>query len=480
MRLHHQRRRADAVAEEADALHQRALGDAGGREDDVLARREILRPVDPLEVGDAHRAAALLVLRRVDDEPREDLAAEAAHGRRREHALGRAADAHHGVHAAADRPPRRCRPTDRRRRSGGCARRWSRISSISVLVTRTIEHDDDEVLDAAAERLRDRAQVEAHRRVEIDDVARARPDDELLHVDVGRVQQAAVLGRRQHGQRIGRTGRAQVGALERIDGDVDLRILAPVVVLGRPCRPSRRCRASAPRRARPRRSRSCRRSARSPSRGASLRRPPGPTCGGRPVPSCARRRSPPAPRRAGSRARDRNRAGEPFTASRAVWALASRSWSLCTLVGRQLAPRRPVVPVAEQVVGLHDLVDFARALVDHGTLAVAIEAAHRVFVRVAVGAVDLDRVGRRRARTRRSRTTWPARSRACCGGLRSSAIRNAATAAATPDSPTPSARSSLSRAGTSRSRGRTSSARARTSRWHRGTPGSARSRRPQP
>ena len=91
-----------AVAEEAHALHQRAVGDAGRGEDDVLARREILRLVDPLEVGDAHGAAALLVLRRVHDEPREDLAAQAAHRRRREHAFGRAADAHHRVHAAAD------------------------------------------------------------------------------------------------------------------------------------------------------------------------------------------------------------------------------------------------------------------------------------------------------------------------------------------------------------------------------------------
>jgi hypothetical protein len=67
-----------------------------------------------------------------------------------------------------------------------------------------------------------RAQVEAHRRVEIDDVARARADDELLHVDVGRMQQAALLGRREHRKRVGRAGRAQVRAFERIDGDVDL------------------------------------------------------------------------------------------------------------------------------------------------------------------------------------------------------------------------------------------------------------------
>ena len=67
-----------------------------------LARREILRPVDLLEVGDPHRAAALFVLRLGDDQPREDLAVQAAHRRRRQHAFRRAAGAHHRVHAAAD------------------------------------------------------------------------------------------------------------------------------------------------------------------------------------------------------------------------------------------------------------------------------------------------------------------------------------------------------------------------------------------
>ena len=36
------------------------------------------------------------------------------------------------------------------------------------------------------------------------------------------MQQAAAFGRREHGDGVGRAGRAQVRALERIDGDVDL------------------------------------------------------------------------------------------------------------------------------------------------------------------------------------------------------------------------------------------------------------------
>src|SRR2546421_9124489 len=72
--LHDHGARADAVAEEPDAFHQRPLGDARRGEDDVVARREIPRLVDLLEIGDAHGAAPLLMLGLADDETREDLA----------------------------------------------------------------------------------------------------------------------------------------------------------------------------------------------------------------------------------------------------------------------------------------------------------------------------------------------------------------------------------------------------------------------
>src|SRR5262249_40417800 len=98
-----------AVAEEADAAHQRAVGDAGRCEDDAVAGREIFRAVDLVEGGNPPRPAALLVSRFADDEPGEDLAVQTAHGRRGEHPFGRAAGAHHRVHAGAD---------DRRRDAG--------------------------------------------------------------------------------------------------------------------------------------------------------------------------------------------------------------------------------------------------------------------------------------------------------------------------------------------------------------------------
>ena len=146
----------------------------------------------------------------------------------------------------ADRSPSRDQPDARAGRADLLDQR---------LVARPVEHDDDEILDVALEAAGDRVEVLGHRRVEADGILRARTDDELLHVEVGRMQQTAAFGGREHGDRVRRAGRAEVRALERIDGDVDLRQVEACAgaVLRAPCRPSRRCRASAPRRARLRR-----------------------------------------------------------------------------------------------------------------------------------------------------------------------------------------------------------------------------------
>src|SRR5207237_6161078 len=51
---HHERVRATARAEEADAAQERAVGDARRDEDDLLAGREVVRMVDLVRVADAH------------------------------------------------------------------------------------------------------------------------------------------------------------------------------------------------------------------------------------------------------------------------------------------------------------------------------------------------------------------------------------------------------------------------------------------
>jgi hypothetical protein len=54
----------------------------------------------------------------------------------------------------------------------------------------------------------------------------ARADGDLVHVDVGRVEQRAAFGHRHHGDRARHVLGAERGALERIDRDVDFRPLS--------------------------------------------------------------------------------------------------------------------------------------------------------------------------------------------------------------------------------------------------------------
>src|SRR4030095_10639656 len=93
------------------------------------------------------------------------------------------------------------------------------------------------------------------------------------------------------------------------------------------------------------------------------------------------------PTHAGSRATGRNRTApkDPSVP------LSKSSWSSC-LPRWQIAARRSVRSIAEQVISLHDLVNLAGALVDDGPLAVAIEPPDGILVRVAVGAMNLHRV----------------------------------------------------------------------------------------
>ena len=92
-----------------------------------------------------------------------------------------------------------------------------------VGVARAVEHQRGDVLGLHALGLGERDDVLVGGRVEIDDAGRiARADRDLLHIDVGRVQQRAALGHGHDGDGAGHVLGAERGAFERIDGDVDL------------------------------------------------------------------------------------------------------------------------------------------------------------------------------------------------------------------------------------------------------------------
>ena len=101
-----------------------------------------------------------------------------------------------------------------------------RISSISFSWRGRSRTIIDQILHLAVEPLRDRFQVVCHRRVEVDRALARRADDDLLHVEVGRMQQAAVLARGQHGDRVRLARGAEIGALERVDGDIHRGVLS--------------------------------------------------------------------------------------------------------------------------------------------------------------------------------------------------------------------------------------------------------------
>src|SRR5205807_6675915 len=99
-------------------------------------------------------------------EPAEDFAVQAAQGGGGEHALGRAAGAHHGVDARAG---------DTGRDTGGevaigdetDARAGLADIGDEFFMARTIEHHHYQIVDAALQAARDRLQVVLHRRVEL-------------------------------------------------------------------------------------------------------------------------------------------------------------------------------------------------------------------------------------------------------------------------------------------------------------------------
>ena len=96
---------------------------------------------------------------------------------------------------------------------------------------RAVEDDHDQILDVTAERPCDGPQVVLDGRVQIHGMFGRGADHELLHVEIGRVQQPALLRRREHGDRVRGAHGAEVRPLERIDGDVYCWIAA-VAVLG--------------------------------------------------------------------------------------------------------------------------------------------------------------------------------------------------------------------------------------------------------
>ena len=156
-------------------------------------------------------------------QPSLDRAAHALDRRGRDDALRRAADAHQHVDAG-----RRLAGGDRRG-DVAVANQVDAGAGLPQLgdervVALALEHDDREVADAHPLRRRHRPHVLGRRAVEIDRAGGLRPDGDLLHVERGAGKEhRSPLGDGDDGDRAGNAEGREAGALERVDGDVDLR-----------------------------------------------------------------------------------------------------------------------------------------------------------------------------------------------------------------------------------------------------------------
>jgi len=89
-------------------------------------------------------------------------------------------------------------PSDQPNASAGAADLFDQL-----LVPRPIEDDDDQIADGPVQPARDRLQILGDARVEVDETFGGRADDQLLHVAIRCIEEAAFVRSCQHCDRPG-------------------------------------------------------------------------------------------------------------------------------------------------------------------------------------------------------------------------------------------------------------------------------------
>src|SRR5687767_7713742 len=90
-------------------------------------------------------------------------------------------------------------------------------------MSRTIQNDHGQVFDVASQSSCDVLEVVFHWRIDIHHSARRWSNDDLVHVNIGRVEQTTALGRSQYGDGVVCSERTEVRAFEWVNGDINLR-----------------------------------------------------------------------------------------------------------------------------------------------------------------------------------------------------------------------------------------------------------------
>ena len=97
------------------------------------------------------------------------------------------------------------------------------LSCRAVAITRPIEDQDDQVAHLDVLGLGKVREVLGRLGIDPDHaLGQAAADRDLVHIGIGRVQEAALAGDRDAGDRVGAAGGGDGGAFQRIERDVDL------------------------------------------------------------------------------------------------------------------------------------------------------------------------------------------------------------------------------------------------------------------
>src|SRR6266851_8250886 len=88
-------------------------------------------------------------------------------------------------------------------------------------MARTVEDDDDQILDVAIEPLGDGFEIVRDRSIQIDGPLAGRTNNNFFHVQIGSMQQPPLFTGREDGDGAGGPRGTEIGALEWIDGNVN-------------------------------------------------------------------------------------------------------------------------------------------------------------------------------------------------------------------------------------------------------------------
>ena len=231
----HQAAGAGAILFELHAVEQQAISDATACETNMLAAGEFLSFIDLIGVADAHLSKTSQVALfghvspfrglsdcRVVDQLALEVAAKSTHGCSGDHTLRSGADAHQAVGSGAGETT-----------GDGClhitigdgldACTGGTDFSDQILVTSTVHHNDVQLINGKTQALAEDLDVLSGRLADVHLALGGRRSSQLLHVEVGGIEQTAGLRSRQNSHRTALAIGAEVGALAGVHSEINAR-----------------------------------------------------------------------------------------------------------------------------------------------------------------------------------------------------------------------------------------------------------------